>query len=209
MSAKGMRSLLAALCDEAGRSIQRPAEPRVVMEEFCRAMSVLVDRPICLVFRSFPPDVPVSGMRLGLADKSVIVVDDDAVPEAQGVILGHELWHEWQHHQGHGGCGSHGAGLPVAARALRDDDGQDAVQRAMQLILDDEDVPLDAHAVMAVAARSESGDDHEIEAETFGLRFGVQARTFMTGRYAQSPVSPATVEGRLHLSMLNRGGHIL
>jgi hypothetical protein len=31
----------------------------------------------------------------------------------------------------------------------------------------------------------------------------------MTGRYAQSPVSPATVEGRLNLSLLGRGGRII
>lgn len=204
MSAKGMRSLLAALSTEAGASIRRPAEPRVVMEEFCRAMGVLVKRPIRLVFRSFPADVPVSGMRLDLGDNSVIVVDDDAVPEAQLVILGHELYHEWQSHEGHDGCGSHAAGRRAAARALRDDDEDAHIQRALQLILEAEDVPLDADAVLAVAARSDSSDDHEEKAENFGLRFGVKARTFMTGRYAQRPVSPATVEGRLHLSMINR-----
>ncbi|MEU2881253.1 hypothetical protein ABZ651_34805, partial [Streptomyces sp. NPDC007070] len=55
----------------------------------------------------------------------------------------------------------------------------------------------------------EAADDHEAQAETFGLLFGREVRTWMTGRYAAGPVSAATVEGRINLSLLNRGGRIL
>ncbi|GHE14751.1 toxin [Streptomyces alanosinicus] len=202
MSTKAMKELLGALGREAARSIQRPAEPRIVMQEFTRAMSVRVGRPIELVFRSFPPDIPVSGLRLDCGDRSVIVVEEATAPEAQLVILGHELWHEEE------GCnGHHTAGLPAAARALTANRASDAVQRAAAQILTADEVPREA--ILTVAARADSANDHEVDAETFGLLFGREVRTWMTGRYAEGPVSAATVEGRIHLSLLNRGGYIL
>ncbi|MBC7271745.1 MAG: toxin [Streptomyces sp.] len=202
MSTRAMRGLLAALGGEASAFVHRPAEPRAVMHAFCRAMSVRTGRPIQLVFRSFPPDVPVSGMRLDCGDRSIIVVEEATVPESQVVILGHELWHEEQ-----GDCGHHVAGLPAAARAPHTDLTPQALHRAAQQVLQAAQVPREA--VLAVAARADFADDHEIQAETFGLLFGREVRTWMTGRYAQGPVSPTTVEGRINLSLLNRGGRIL
>lgn len=202
MSTRAMRSLLADLGGKAAQSIERPAEPDVVMREFCRAMSVRTGRPIDLVFRTMPPDLRVSGLRLDLGDRAVIVVDEATVPEAQLVILGHELYHEEQ-----GSCGHHVAGMPAAARAPSADQVPEAIRAAIEQILATERVPYDA--VLTVAARAESLDDHEADAETFGLLFAREARTWMTGRYAVAPVSPATVEGRLRLSLLDRGGRIL
>ncbi|WLW57913.1 toxin [Streptomyces sp. YU58] len=202
MSAKAMKSLLAELGAEAATTVRRPAEPKTVMEEFCRAMSVRKGRPIQLVFRAFPPDVPVSGLRLDLGDRSVVVVEHSMVPEAQLVILGHELWHEE-----HGDCGHHIAGLPTAARARPVDQTPEALRRAAQQVLAAEQVPVEA--IMTAAARADSADEHEVEAETFGLLFGREVRTWMTGRYARGPVNTATVEGRINLSLLDRGGRIL
>ncbi|WP_343997928.1 toxin [Streptomyces thermocarboxydovorans] len=201
MSTRLMKSLLAALGKEASRFVQRPAEPRVVMGAFCQAMSARTGRPIQLLFRAFPADIPVSGMRLDLGERTIIVVEKNTVPEAQLVILGHELWHEEQ-----GDCGHHVAGMPAAARALTDQPS-DAVQRAVGRILTTAEVPREA--LLAVAARAGSVDDHEVTAETFGLLFGREVRTWMTGRYAQDPVNPTTVEGRLNLSLLGRGGRII
>lgn len=201
MSTRAMKSLLATLGKEASKVIDRPAEPRVVMAEFCRAMTKRTGRPIQLVFRAFPADIPVSGMRMDLGKQSIIVVEENMAPEAQLVILGHELWHEEQ-----GDCGHHVAGMPAAARALTEP-ASEAVQRAAEEILTAEEVPRDA--LLTVAARAESAADHEVDAETFGLLFGREARTWMTGRYAQDPVTPATVEGRLNLSLLGRGGRII
>lgn len=197
-----MKTLLAELGEEAAKSVERPAEPQVVMREFCRAMSVRLDRPIQLVFRVFPKDIPVSGMRLDCGDHSIIVVEERAVPESQLVILGHELWHEER-----GDCTGHAAGVPAAARTLTAEQTPEVIQRAAEQILAAHEVPRDA--LLAVAARAGSDDDHEVEAETFGLLFGREVRTWMTGRYAQGPVSAATVEGRLHLSLLARGGRLL
>ncbi|CAL9333904.1 hypothetical protein SUDANB176_00125 [Streptomyces sp. enrichment culture] len=197
-----MKSLLAALGREAARTIQRPAEPQEVMEGFCRAMSARTKRPIQLIFRAFPPDIPVSGVRLDCGDHSIIVVEKYTVPEAQLVILGHELWHEEQHD-----CGHHVAGMPAAARALTTDQAPEAVQRAVQQILDTREIPRDA--LVTVAARAAATDDHEVDAETFGLLFGREVRTWMKGRYAEGPLTQSTVEGRINVSLINRSGRIL
>lgn len=201
-STKAMKSLLTVLGRQAAGSIQRPAEPRDVMEAFCKAMSVRTGRPIRLLFRAFPPDIPVSGMRLDCGDHSLIVVEERTVPEAQVVILGHELWHEEQGH-----CGHHVAGVPTAARALPANRTTEAIERAVEQVLATHQVSRDA--LLAVAARAESADDREVDAETFGLLFGREVRTWMKGRYARGPVRPDTVEGRINLSLGNRAGHIL
>ncbi|MEU6254242.1 toxin [Streptomyces sp. NPDC047043] len=198
---KAMKSLLTALGREASKSIRRPAEPRAVMDGFCRAMSVRTGRPIQLVFRAFPPDIPVSGLRLDCGDHSIIVVEEGTVPEAQLVILGHELWHEE-----HGSCDGHTPG-PAAARALAPGQTPESLQRVARQILAGTQVPREAW--LTAAARSVSADDHEVDAETFGLLFGREVRTWMTGRYARGPVTPATVEGRINLSLSNRGGRLL
>jgi hypothetical protein len=202
MTSKSMKSLLASLGRGAARTIRRPAEPHEVMEAFCRAMSTRTKRPIQLIFRAFPPDIPVSGMRLDCGDHSIIVVEQHTVPEAQLVILGHELWHEEQRD-----CGHHVAGMPAAARALTTDHSSEAVQRAVQQILASQHIPRDA--LVAVAARAAASDDHEVDAETFGLLFGREVRTWMKGRYAEGPLTQTTVEGRINVSLISRGGRIL
>ena len=204
MSPRAMKALLRALGREAAQDVERPAEPEAVMRAFCRAMSVRAERPVELVFRAFPADIPVSGLRLDLGDRSLVVVEERTVPEAQLVILGHELWHEEQRD-----CGHHVAGLADAsARAVASpQQASDAVRRAAEQILAEAEVPRDA--LLAVAARAESPDGHEVAAETFGLLFGREVRTWMHGRYAEGPVSPATVEGRMNLTLTNRGGRLL
>ncbi|CAM5670658.1 toxin [Streptomyces viridochromogenes] len=202
MSTKAMKALLASLGKEASRSLKRPAEPKTVMQEFCRAMSIRQNRPIHLAFRAFPDDLPVSGMRLDCGDQSLIVVEDRAVPESQLVILGHELWHEEQ-----GDCNPHVTGVPTAARTLSADNNAEALKKAATQILNAQAVPQ--ATLLAVAARAASHEDHEADAETFGLLFGREIRTWITGPYAKGPVTPSTVEGRIDLSLSNRSGQIL
>ncbi|MFF0383048.1 toxin [Streptomyces sp. NPDC004286] len=195
-----MKSLLGRLGASVARSLEPPAAPRVVMDAFCHAMSEHRGRRIDLVLRAFPEDIPVSGMRLDCGDRSIIVVEERTPPESQLVILGHELWHEEQ-----GECGHHVPGLPAAAaRALGPMHPADAVRRAAEEILTRRDVPRET--LLAVAARADSVDQHEQDAETFGLLFGREARRWIPGRHAQGPVDPATLEGRIQLSLLNRGG---
>ncbi|MGW2426193.1 toxin [Streptomyces sp. NPDC001709] len=203
MSARAMKKLLAELGQEAKKQITRPADPRTVMTAFCEALSKRRNRHIELVFRVFPPDIPVSGMRLDCGSYSVIVVEERAVPESQLVILGHELWHEEQ-----GGCGHHLAGgIPAAARSLTSNQAPEALQRAAEQILTAQEVPRDA--LLTIAARGDSLDSHEVDAETFGLLFGREVRTWVTGPYAQGPVSSETLEGRINLSMTSHGGRVL
>ncbi|MFI9150191.1 toxin [Streptomyces sp. NPDC053367] len=202
MGSKAMKALLAGLGRDAAQGLERPAEPAVVMEAFCRAMSARRGRPVQLVFRAFPDDVPVSGLRLDCGDRSIVVVEERAVPEAQLVILGHELWHEER-----GDCGRH-SGLPAAARGLAPEAGPEAVRLAAEQILAAEEVPR--AALLAVAARAAAeDDDEEADAETFGLLFGREVRTWIKGPYARGPVTPSTIEGRINLSLTHRGGQIL
>ncbi|MER6348734.1 toxin [Streptomyces sp. NPDC001595] len=199
MSSKAMKALLAALTAEAAGNIERPADHRVVMRAFCAAMSARAGRPVQLVFRAFPQDIPVSGLRLDCGDRSIVVVEERAVPESQLVILGHELWHEEQGDGGH-----HIAGLTASARSLGPEESPDAVRRAAEQILAAHEVPREA--LLTLAARADSADEHEVDAETFGLLFGREVRTWVTGRYAQGPVSANTVEGRINLTLTHRAG---
>ncbi|MFC7818940.1 toxin [Streptomyces sp. NPDC057367] len=198
---RAMKLLLADLGAEASKRIQPPADPRVVMEEFCRAMSMRRGRPVQLVFRAIPDDIPVSGLRLDCGDRSVIVVEERTPPESQLVILGHELWHEEQ-----GDCGHNIAGLSAAAaRALGSDRIDAAVRTAVEQFLATWSDPTET---LDIAARADSADRHEQDAETFGLLFGRELRTWIPGRYAQGPVSATTLEGRIQLSLFNRNGQI-
>ncbi|WP_330239793.1 toxin [Streptomyces sp. NBC_00525] len=202
MNIRAMKSLLSALGREAVHSLDRPADARDVMQEFCRAMSVRSGRPIELLFRRFPADIPVSGMRLDCGDRSIIVVEKATVAEAQLVILGHELWHEEQ-----GDCGHYTPGLAATARALVPDQTPEALQRVVDQILTDPDVPREA--IRMGAARAESLAECEAAAETFGLLFGSEVRAWVKGRYAEGPVDESTLEGRLNVSLTNRGRRIL
>ncbi|MET7685197.1 toxin [Streptomyces sp. NPDC005423] len=201
MSTRAMKALLSDLGEEVSNSLKRPAEPRAVMEEFCRAMSVRKGRPIELKFHTFPPEAGMSGVRLDFGGRSLIVVEAATAPAAQFVILGHELWHEED-----GNAGHHTAGMPAAARTLGAPQSPETVRRAVEQILDQYDASRES--VLTVTARAHSADDHEVDAETFGLLFGRAVRTWMTGEYAQGPVSDATIEGRINLSLLNRGGRL-
>lgn len=201
MSTRSMKALLSKLGEEVARRIQIPADPELVMHEFCRAMGVRKNKEVSLLFRDFPPDIPVSGLRLLLPDRSLIVIAKGMNPQAQLVILGHELWHEDRNH-----C-SHGPGGLAAARAVAGVEPSKAVQRAAELVLEGEDVPRDA--LLAMAARAESAQSDEVDAETFGIWFGSEVRTWVAGRHAQPRATSATVEGRLQLSLSHRGGRVL
>ncbi|MET9255630.1 toxin [Streptomyces sp. NPDC003717] len=200
MGSRAMKSLLAALGREAAGSVERPAAVRDVMRAFCRAMSARTGRPVELLIRAFPADLPISGLRLDLGDRSVVVVEERTAPEAQLVILGHELWHEECGDGGHGAAGARGA----AARGGLGPDGRAA---ALEILAAQGVIPRDA--LLSVAARAESADACEVDAETFGLLFGREVRTWVHGRWAEGPVTPATVEGRMRLSLTDLGGRLL
>ncbi|MFC7991994.1 toxin [Streptomyces pilosus] len=203
-SARAMRALLSDLGAAASQWITIPAPPESVMRAFVKAMSQRRHRPIELMFRAFPADLGVSGLRLDFGDRSVIVVEERAAPAAQLVILGHELFHEEQ-----GKCGHHlgGSVTAAAARSLSGDDAASILQRAVEQIVAAEEIPREA--LLAVAARARSSDSHEEDAERFGLFFGLEVRTWVTGPYAQGAVSSASLEGRINRSLGHRGGRLI
>ncbi|MER5372697.1 toxin [Streptomyces sp. NPDC002553] len=190
-----MKALLARLTSMVTESLEVPAEPEALMHAFCEAMSDACGRPVQLVFEAFPAEVPVSGLRLELEDeRDVIVIERRAVPEAQLVILGHELLHVWRR-DGH--CGH---SLSAAARGLGGEESPDVMQRAVEHVLASVDLPRSS--VRAMAARSASAAASERDAESFGLHFAREARRRMIGRYAQGAASATTRAGRIQRSLL-------
>lgn len=203
MASRGeMKAVLQALDHQVAKLVDRPTEPRKLMEAFCEAVTASRGRPIQLLFRAFPDEVPISGMRLEFKDRVVIVVEERALPESQLVIFGHELWHEWE---GHGHCGG-GLGVQAAARGMSADQEPTAFQRAVQQILNSAEIS--PQTVLAVAARSDDHSDYETDAETFGYFLAHTARTHVKGSpYALDALSLNTREGRITRSLHgNRGG---
>lgn len=203
MSTKGMKALLADLGKDVAERIEVPADAELVMAEFCQAMSRRKQKPVDLVFREFPPEMPVSGLRLVMSDRSLIVIPAGMNTQAQLVVLGHELFHEEENH-----CSHSLPGLGAAARALPDSTSTvQAIERAAELVIASEEVPREA--LIAVAARADSSHIDEERAETYGILFASEVRGWVKGRHARSQADAATVEGRLKLSMSHTGGRIL
>jgi hypothetical protein len=202
MSARAMKLLLADLAREASKSLQRPTEPKSVMEAFHHGLSVRAGRLVQLAFRAFPPAIPVSGLHLDCGNRSIMVVEERAAAQAQLVIFDHELWHEEK-----GSCGHGSSQRSATARVLTTTQTPEILIRAAEQILAAEEVPWGVY--LAVAARANSVDQHAMDTETIGLPFGREVRTWEKGRYARGPVDPTTVEGRIDLSLRNRSGQVL
>ncbi|GAB7101844.1 hypothetical protein JCM4814A_01580 [Streptomyces phaeofaciens JCM 4814] len=198
MSKRFMKALLAELAEDAIKRITVPADAEDVMHAFCQAMSDRNKRPVNLVFRTFPPDLPISGLRLELAEQTLIVVAEGMNPQAQVVIFGHELAHGFLGHRGH-----NAPGMSAAARGVSTDSSDDAVRRAVELVMASDKLPQEA--VTAVAARCDSADDEESDAESFGMLLCAAVRDWITGPHARRRPSASTVEGRLELTMSPRG----
>ncbi|MGW6795663.1 toxin-antitoxin system, toxin component [Streptomyces chartreusis] len=147
------KGLLTVLSDAVARTVDPPAEPTVVFEALCQAMSDRRDgRPIKLIIRSFPEELANThtGLWLDLEDHDLVIVEERLAPDHKLVVLGHELWHM---HAGH--CGHDLDGNAVAARAALTEhvDWETAWEMAR-----------------SVAARAHSHTADELAAETFGLR---------------------------------------
>lgn len=209
-SSREMKDLVADLGRDVAQRIQVPADAEVVMGEFCRVMSERRGRPVDMAIREFPPGLPISGLRLLLEERSVIVLPAGMNPQAQLVILGHELYHEEHNH-----CTHSVPGLGAAARGAVDG-SDESIRRVAELVMSSDEVP--AEALIAVAARSVADEKSdrtavnqtdEVHAETFGYWFASAVRGWVRGRHAQPRATAATVEGRLTLSLSHRGGHVL
>ncbi|QIP74628.1 toxin [Streptomyces sp. VN1] len=204
-----MRDLVADLGREVAKRIQVPADAEAVMSEFCRVMSERRGWRVDMHIRDFPPGLPISGLRLLMADRTMIVLPAGMNPQAQLVILGHELYHEEHNH-----C-THSVGLGAAARGAVDG-SEESIRRVAELVMSSDEVPPEA--LIAVAARSVADEESdrttvdqkaEVDAETFGYWFASAVRKWVRGRHEQPQATAATVEGRLTLSLSHRGGRVL
>jgi hypothetical protein len=140
---------MAELSEAVTSTIDIPAEPVVVFNALCQAMSDRRGgRPITLVERAFPERMATTGLWLDMEGQDVIVVEQNLAADHKLVVLGHELWHMQAGHRHDLG------GAAVAARAaLTNHDEWPEIARA-------------------VAARSHSHEEDEVDAERFGLLVG-------------------------------------
>ncbi|UXY24917.1 toxin (plasmid) [Streptomyces cynarae] len=173
MSSKRMRKLLSELTTSVAQTLERPAEPEVLMRALCDAMGERQRIRVHLHFRPFPDGLGTSGLYLNFGDQIKIIVEQRTTPEHQLLILGHELWHLEQ-----GDCGHLAPDAAAAARRFAED-GTDWAK------------------LLTVAARAVSHDVDETAAETFGLLCRGRFESWMHGPHARGPVSQATVEGRI------------
>ncbi|MFI6658949.1 toxin-antitoxin system, toxin component [Streptomyces sp. NPDC050523] len=157
--AKQQRKLLAELGAAVEDAVDIPAEPHVVFEAVCQAMSARRGgRPVTLSIRPFPEGMAhTTGLWLDLEDQDLIVVEEHLAPDHQLVVLGHELWHIETGEGGH----NHLGGAAVAARAALSDQ-IDWLELARQ-----------------VAARAHSHQEDEVAAEGFGLLLGNHMKTWL------------------------------
>ncbi|MFF8932359.1 toxin-antitoxin system, toxin component [Streptomyces longwoodensis] len=141
----------------ASRMIDIPADPPLVFQTLCRAMSERRGgRPIVLVERAFPEEIGgTTGLWLDMDGQDVIVLEEGLEDDHKLVVLGHELWHMQAGHRHDLG------GAAVAARAALTGHG---------------DWPEIARAV---AARSHSHQEDEVDAERFGLLMGSSMRGWL------------------------------
>lgn len=157
--AKQQRKLMTELCVAVADMVDLPAEPRVVFEALCQAMSVRRGgRPVQLCIRPFPESIAndTTGLWLDLEEQDLIVVEEHLEPDHQLVVLGHELWHLQAGHRHDLG------GAAVAARVALSDQVIDWPEVARH-----------------VAARSHSHQEDELAAEGFGLLLGSRMKNWL------------------------------
>ncbi|QKZ24944.1 toxin-antitoxin system, toxin component [Streptomyces chartreusis] len=138
---------MAELSKAVSQRIDLPADPPVVFQALCLAMSARREgRPIVLVERAFPKEAgDTTGLWMETDDQDIIVLEENLEPDHQLVVLGHELWHMQAGHRHDLG------GTAVAARAA---------------LADHQDWP---ELARTIAARSHSHQEDEVDAERFGI----------------------------------------
>ncbi|WP_123972696.1 toxin-antitoxin system, toxin component [Streptomyces sp. Ag109_O5-1] len=141
---------MADLSTAVSRRIDIPADPPLVFQALCLAMSERRSgRPIVLVERAFPEEASgTTGLWLDTKEQDIIVLEESLEPDHKLVVLGHELWHVEAGHRHDLG------GAAVAARAA---------------LAGHQDWPEIARTI---AARSHSHQADEVDAERFGILMG-------------------------------------
>jgi hypothetical protein len=143
-----------------------------------RVVSEMRGRPVILKTTHFPPHT-ASGLWLDLPDMDIVAVREDAADSQHAlVIAGHEIWHMFEGH-----CSAHTSVGPAAARA-QSAPRAEAVEYVVNLLLasaDDRLSDLDQRG-LKYAARTNFTEQHEAEAELFGLQFATDLRELRRSR---------------------------
>jgi hypothetical protein len=143
-----------------------------------RVLSEIRGRRVVLRQETFPPHT-ASGLWLDLHDMDIVVVRKDAADTNHAlVIAGHEIWHMVSGH-----CSARTSAGPTAARghAL----SADAIESVVKLLLASADDRMSDAGQLKYAARTDFTQQHEAEAELFGLKFATDLRELR--RHHQRP----------------------
>ncbi|MFJ4788598.1 toxin-antitoxin system, toxin component [Streptomyces sp. NPDC088794] len=156
---KLQRRLITELTNAVTQAIAVPAQPKIIFETLCQAMSKRRGRPVLLILRGFPEELAntTTGLWLDLEDQDVIVIEEKLDPDHQLVVLGHEFWHMSAGH-----CGHDLDGTAVAARAALTEE-------------------VDWELARRVATRTHSHTEDELSAEGFGLLMGSRMKAWLAG----------------------------
>ncbi|MGW0608701.1 toxin-antitoxin system, toxin component [Streptomyces sp. NPDC002640] len=137
-----------------------------IFDTLAVVLSQIRERPVMLRRADFPPET-VSGLWLNLADMDVVAVRRDAAGcEHEDVILGHEIWHMLQGHQG------------VQTQPGQQASARSGAQQAVCAAVVALQLPSPGREASSVAARTQFHLREEAEAEAFGLRFATDLRLF-------------------------------
>ncbi|MFF2026766.1 toxin-antitoxin system, toxin component [Streptomyces sp. NPDC058171] len=183
---RGMKRLAASLADAVtDRDLGDPTSADALCRALCEEMARRRGRPIVLRFERFPDEAGVTGLMLSFDTYDMILVEQRHDPVQQVVVVGHELWHLTQGH------GRPAEGDPaVPAGALTDDAGARPGPAGRW-----------ADVLRSFAARSHCHDDHERDAESFGLLLGSRLRTLIEDPHHRRAAHRDGISNRIQASL--------
>ncbi|MFF0963846.1 hypothetical protein ACWDQO_04750 [Streptomyces sp. NPDC003703] len=219
--ARAMRRLSARLLS----ALELPDSEAGVIPAIGAALERVRGRPVRLHAVPFPPGI-ASGLWIDRASHDVIAYERHTDLEHQLVIIGHEIWHMFEEHDGaptaHGPAASRAAEqqVPDAVRALvaavcaDDPSGEPPGTRTdlrLHVALRAERTRSPQNSRNSQSTRSTrtaentghtAAGRHEEEAEYFGYRFATGVREALA--QARTAADPAHLAGRIQVSMAHR-----
>ncbi|EYT80049.1 hypothetical protein CF54_27695 [Streptomyces sp. Tu 6176] len=219
-----MRRLSARLLS----ALELPDSEAGVVPAIGAALERVRGRPVRLHAVPFPPGI-ASGLWIDRASHDVIAYERHTDLEHQLVIIGHEIWHMFEEHDGaptaHGPAASRAAEqqVPDAVRALvaavcaDDPSGEPPGTRTdlrlhVALRAERTRTPQNSQNTRSTRSTRTAGNTenaentaagrHEEEAEYFGYRFATGVREALT--QARTAADPAHLAGRIQVSMAHR-----
>ncbi|MFB8773841.1 toxin-antitoxin system, toxin component [Streptomyces broussonetiae] len=178
------------------RALSLPIDDRDVIPAIGRALAQVRGRTVRLQAAAFPP-ATASGVWIDRTSHDLIVYEKNTDREHQLVIIGHEAWHMFQGHGGHGFAASRADGSKAAMQTEFQ-----AVLSAIALLADESAVERMDLGLHFAARTDDCRLDEELEAERFGFRFATDVRSAL--EEARDPADPHHLAGRIQASMAHR-----